>query len=65
MKKRTFWFGKTRARLERLEREVALLKESRERHGEGIGALLIHAEGVPLSQVISEYLYGEEDSRND
>ena len=65
MKKRRFWFGKTRARLERLEREVALLKERRDAHGEGIGALLIHAEGVPLSQLISEYLYGEEGALNE
>ena len=60
MKRRLF--HSTKRRLEALEREVAALREERRVGNEG---LLLSAEardaGVPLSQVIKEYLWGEED----
>lgn len=64
MKKRKWHFFDTRARLERLEREVEALRRERTPQGMGLSALTGASPGVPLSQVISEYLYGEEEHSN-
>ncbi|MBE6588828.1 MAG: hypothetical protein E7643_01495 [Ruminococcaceae bacterium] len=65
MKKRKGLFFATRARIERLEEEVEALKASIERRGQTLSELLTEGTQVPLSQVISEYLYGEEGARNE
>ncbi len=64
MKKRKWFLGRTNDRIERLEREVEHLKERLAVRGESLSALLTQTDGVPLSQVISEYLYGEEEGTN-
>jgi hypothetical protein len=59
MKRRLF--HSTKRRLEALEREVAALRAER---SDGESSLLCaeaREAGVPLSQVIQEYLWGEED----
>lgn len=50
------------ARVARLEEEVANLR--REREGHSLSELLTGDGTVPLSRVISEYLYGEEEGTN-
>ena len=64
MKKQGWLFFTTRKRLARLEAEVERLGGMLEGRQGGLSVLLTPQEGVPLAQVISEYLYGEEENAN-